>query len=87
MNLFAYKGVTNMQVRSPRAASAPADENPLISNSYDLFIVGGGINGTGIAADASARGLSVALCEQNDLASATSSAVGGGVLRPKREVA
>lgn len=74
MNLFAYKGVTNMQVRSPRAASAPADENPLISNSYDLFIVGGGINGTGIAADASARGLSVALCEQNDLASATSSA-------------
>lgn len=41
---------------------------------YDLFIVGGGINGTGIAADASGRGLTVALCEQADLASATSSA-------------
>ena len=44
------------------------------STTYDLFIVGGGINGTGIAADASGRGLSVALCEQADLASATSSA-------------
>lgn len=41
---------------------------------YDLFVVGGGINGTGVAADASGRGLSVALCEQHDLASATSSA-------------
>ncbi|MBV1919748.1 MAG: glycerol-3-phosphate dehydrogenase [Pseudomonadales bacterium] len=40
----------------------------------DLFIVGGGINGAGIAADASGRGLSVIMCEQNDLASATSSA-------------
>ncbi len=40
----------------------------------DLFIIGGGINGVGIAADASGRGLSVVLCEQNDLASATSSA-------------
>ena len=39
----------------------------------DLFIVGGGINGAGIAADAAGRGLSVALCEMNDLASATSS--------------
>lgn len=44
------------------------------STCYDLFIVGGGINGTGIAADATGRGLSVALCEQDDLASATSSA-------------
>jgi glycerol-3-phosphate dehydrogenase len=41
---------------------------------YDLLIVGGGINGAGIAADASGRGLAVALCEQADLASATSSA-------------
>lgn len=41
--------------------------------NFDLFIVGGGINGTGIAADAAGRGLSVALCEMNDLASATSS--------------
>lgn len=41
---------------------------------YDLFVVGGGINGAGIANDAVGRGLSVAVCEQSDLASATSSA-------------
>ena len=41
---------------------------------YDLFIIGGGINGTGIARDAQGRGLKVALAEMNDLASATSSA-------------
>lgn len=40
----------------------------------DLFIIGGGINGTGIARDAAGRGLSVVLAEMNDLASATSSA-------------
>ncbi|WP_416140275.1 glycerol-3-phosphate dehydrogenase [Halomonas sp. HK25] len=39
----------------------------------DLFVIGGGINGVGIANDAAGRGLSVALCEQGDLASATSS--------------
>jgi glycerol-3-phosphate dehydrogenase len=41
---------------------------------YDLFIIGGGINGCGIARDASGRGLKVGLAEMNDLASATSSA-------------
>jgi len=41
---------------------------------YDLFIIGGGINGCGIARDAAGRGLSVALAEMSDLASATSSA-------------
>ncbi|MGH6931362.1 MAG: glycerol-3-phosphate dehydrogenase [Dongiaceae bacterium] len=40
----------------------------------DLLIVGGGINGAGIARDAVGRGLSVTLVEQSDLASATSSA-------------
>lgn len=40
----------------------------------DLFIIGGGINGCGIARDAVGRGLSVTLAEMNDLASATSSA-------------
>ncbi|MDJ0825671.1 MAG: glycerol-3-phosphate dehydrogenase [Rhodobacter sp.] len=40
----------------------------------DLFIIGGGINGCGIARDAAGRGLSVALAEMGDLASATSSA-------------
>ncbi|MFT3732770.1 MAG: glycerol-3-phosphate dehydrogenase [Hyphomicrobium sp.] len=41
---------------------------------YDLLVIGGGINGAGIAADAAARGLSVLLAEADDLASATSSA-------------
>lgn len=40
----------------------------------DIFIIGGGINGCGIAADAAGRGLSVILVEQNDLGSGTSSA-------------
>ena len=40
---------------------------------YDLFVVGGGINGCGIARDAVGRGYSVALAEMNDLASGTSS--------------
>ncbi len=41
---------------------------------FDLAIIGGGINGVGIARDAAGRGLKVALFEQNDLASGTSSA-------------
>jgi len=40
----------------------------------DMVVVGGGINGAGIARDAAGRGLSVLLCEKSDLASATSSA-------------
>ncbi|RDH45181.1 glycerol-3-phosphate dehydrogenase [Zooshikella ganghwensis] len=40
----------------------------------DLVVVGGGINGAGVAADAAGRGLKVLLCEQKDFASATSSA-------------
>lgn len=40
----------------------------------DLFIIGGGINGCGIARDAAGRGLSVTLAEMGDLAQATSSA-------------
>ena len=40
---------------------------------FDLVVVGGGVNGTGIAMDAAGRGLKVMLCEMNDLASATSS--------------
>src|SRR5438046_345755 len=41
---------------------------------FDLAIIGGGINGVGIARDAVGRGLRVLLVEQNDLASGTSSA-------------
>src|SRR5207248_1063911 len=39
----------------------------------DLFVVGGGINGAGIACDAAGRALKVGLCEMNDFASGTSS--------------
>ena len=49
---------------------------PMIPTStiHDLLVIGGGINGVGIAADAAGRGLDVVLCEKRDLASATSSA-------------
>ncbi|MDC1193443.1 FAD-dependent oxidoreductase, partial [Planktomarina temperata] len=46
------------------------NENDII----DLFVIGGGINGCGIARDAAGRGLRVELAEMNDLAAATSSA-------------
>ena len=42
--------------------------------TVDLFVIGGGINGCGIARDAAGRGLSVTLAEMGDLAQATSSA-------------
>ncbi|WP_439103484.1 glycerol-3-phosphate dehydrogenase [Celeribacter marinus] len=44
--------------------------------SVDLFVIGGGINGAGIARDAAGRGLSVVLCEKDDLAEGTSSRSG-----------
>src|SRR6516165_1117797 len=47
---------------------------PKDQRECDLLIVGGGINGTGIARDAAGRGLSVVLCEKDDLAAHTSSA-------------
>ena len=42
----------------------------------DLFVIGGGVNGAGIARDAAGRGLSVILCEKDDLAQGTSSRSG-----------
>jgi glycerol-3-phosphate dehydrogenase len=44
-----------------------------MTGRYDLFVIGGGINGCGIARDAAGRGFSVGLAEMNDLASGTSS--------------
>lgn len=44
------------------------------SDPFDIFIIGGGINGCGIARDAAGRGLRVALADQADLGGATSSA-------------
>jgi glycerol-3-phosphate dehydrogenase len=49
-------------------AASPSD------HTFDVAIIGGGVNGAGIARDASGRGLSVLLVEQGDLAQATSSA-------------
>jgi len=43
------------------------------NQALDLFILGGGINGAGVARDASGRGASVMLCEKDDLAQGTSS--------------
>jgi glycerol-3-phosphate dehydrogenase len=44
-----------------------------VGTDYDLAIIGGGVNGCGVARDAAGRGLKVFLCEMNDLASGTSS--------------
>jgi len=56
---------------TPRAGLTEAGATPEI---LDLLVVGGGINGAGIARDAAGRGLSVWLVEQDDLAAHTSSA-------------
>ena len=45
----------------------------MTTGTVDLLVIGGGINGAGIARDAAGRGLSVLLVEKSDLASATSS--------------
>ena len=45
-----------------------------MTDTYDMLVIGGGVNGAGIARDAAGRGLSVFLCEKDDLAGATSSA-------------
>jgi glycerol-3-phosphate dehydrogenase len=52
----------------------PAHVPPRAPAACDLLVVGGGIHGAGVARDAAGRGLSVVLCEQGDLAVATSSA-------------
>ena len=49
------------------------DINQLKSQEFDIVVIGGGIVGSGIALDAAARGLSVALLESDDFASGTSS--------------
>jgi len=45
-----------------------------MADMVDILVIGGGVNGAGIARDAAGRGYSVLLCEKGDLASATSSA-------------
>ncbi len=48
----------------------------MLEQTIDLLVIGGGINGCGIARDAAGRGLSVVLCEKDDLAQGTSSRSG-----------
>ena len=56
------------------AISARRDSlDRLQSEAFDLLVVGGGITGAGVALDAAARGLRVAIVDQNDFASGTSS--------------
>src|SRR6188768_1772678 len=57
-------------LRNPSFVNSSSDSH----DCFDLLIVGGGINGVGIARDAAGRGHKVFLAEQSDLASATSSA-------------
>jgi glycerol-3-phosphate dehydrogenase len=54
--------------------SQPVSSQLPVADCYDLAVIGGGINGVGIAADAAGRGLKVFLCEKDDLAQHTSSA-------------
>jgi glycerol-3-phosphate dehydrogenase len=72
-------GSTAVSKGSPPTIPTTTHATPLKKSNpwrdrYDLLVVGGGINGTGIARDAAGRGLSVLLCEQDDLAGHTSSA-------------
>ena len=57
------------------------------TTQIDVLVIGGGINGVGIAADAAGRGLNVTLCEKGDLGGATSSAssklIHGGLRYPE----
>lgn len=63
--------------RGPRpafgAAQRPALVDALARETFDVLVIGGGIVGTGIARDAAMRGLRIALVEQSDFASGTSS--------------
>ncbi|HYN27169.1 MAG TPA: glycerol-3-phosphate dehydrogenase, partial [Burkholderiales bacterium] len=50
------------------------DAMDVLDGEYDLLVIGGGINGVGVARDAAGRGIRVALCERGDLGGATSMA-------------
>jgi glycerol-3-phosphate dehydrogenase len=55
------------------AIAPPGRQTPTSDTTFDVVIVGGGINGAGIARDLAGRGVSVLLCEKDDLAAHTSS--------------
>jgi glycerol-3-phosphate dehydrogenase len=55
------QGLNTVEVRLPRPPELP-------STDYDVIVIGGGVNGTGVLRDCSLRGLSACLFERNDLA-------------------
>ena len=61
----------NKSVLNPEQRSA--DIELLASEEFDILVIGGGVVGSGIALDAAARGLKVALVESDDFAAGTSS--------------
>ena len=63
-----------MQSIQPSAVSPVHRATASSESHFDILVVGGGINGVGIARDLAGRGLSVLLCEKDDLASHTSGA-------------
>ena len=69
-----FKGLTAGLPGLLRPSGAAPGLDVMRPGSCDLLVVGGGVNGTGIARDAAGRGLKVLLCEQDDLAAHTSSA-------------
>ena len=60
----------------PLAGPGAIHDTPMSRTPVDLLIIGGGVNGAGIARDAAGRGLKVLLCERDDLSQGTSSRSG-----------
>ena len=56
------------EIATTNGASVPTYEGPVPGQAYDVAVIGGGVNGTGVARDLSLRGLSVVLFERNDFA-------------------
>ncbi|MGC8517062.1 MAG: glycerol-3-phosphate dehydrogenase [Steroidobacteraceae bacterium] len=63
-----------MTTTTASVSAAPRSDAPIEDRLYDIVVVGGGINGVGIARDAAGRKLATLLLEKHDLAGATSSA-------------
>ena len=69
-----FQRIFSLYARKTRSFPPIEARRPLEGHIYDIAIIGGGINGTGIARDATGRGLKTILFEQGDLAQGTSSA-------------
>ncbi len=70
----AVPAVSGQHEGKGRGQCRPLKGTGLAETTADIFIIGGGVNGCGIARDAAGRGLTVTLAEKGDLAGATSSA-------------